>query len=107
MKSLRSGTCASTLLPIMRWPADPRTQGVARLQAEKLNESWNTLARGFGHIGGRLDADHRDTHGQEMLKQISVVACNLKHLALRTKTKPGFDHFTVAASMLDPKRRIR
>src|SRR5262245_10850420 len=43
-------------------------KALGALRAEKLNESWNTfLARGFGDIGGRLDADHRDAHGQEML----------------------------------------
>src|SRR6516165_10378082 len=42
-----------------------------------------------------------------MLKQISVVASDLKQLTLRIKTKPDLDHFAIPARMIDPKRRIR
>src|SRR5262249_12377239 len=79
-----------------------------KLQAEKLDESGNILlARRLGHIGGWLDADHRNAQRQEVLKQISVVASDLKHLTLRTKTKPDLYHFAIPARMIDPKRRIR
>src|SRR5258708_1429408 len=41
-----------------------------------------------------------------MLKQISVVTCNLKHLARRIKTKAGPDHFAILPRMLDPSGRV-
>src|SRR5271170_5669595 len=54
-----------------------------KLQAEELDESRNILlACRFGDISGRLDADHRNTQRQEVLKQISIVASDLKHLTL-------------------------
>src|SRR6516165_5584977 len=62
---------------------------LCELQPEKLDEGRNILlAGGFRHIGRRLDAGHGNTQWQEVLKQISVVACDLKYLALRTKIKP-------------------
>src|SRR5258708_32724271 len=53
------------------------------LQAEELNKSgYFLLVRHFGHVGGRFDADHGHTQRQEVLKQISVIASNLKNLTL-------------------------
>src|SRR5262245_25615688 len=57
-------------------------------QAEELNNSgYILLARRFGHIGSWLDPDHRHTQRQKVLKEISVVACDFKHLTLRTEAQ--------------------
>ena len=86
VKSLRSGICASTLLPMMRsarCPSDRRR--CARRQAKEFDERRNILlARSFSDIGGRLDAGHWNTQRQEVLKQISIVARYLEYLTLRT-----------------------
>src|SRR6266446_1030916 len=85
-----------------------RHESLRKLQAEELNESgYILLARRFGHIDGWLDADHRHTQRQEVLKQISVVASDLKHLTLRTEIQPKLDHFTIPAGMFNPKRGVR
>src|SRR5215472_1233308 len=81
---------------------------LCELQAEKLDNSRNILPpRGFRHIGGRLNANYGNTQWQEVLKQITVVACDLEYLALRTKIEPGLHHFAIPARMLDPGGRVR
>src|SRR5271163_4258737 len=83
-------------------------QSSRELQAEELNQSGNIfLARDCGHIGGGLNADDGDAERQKVLKQVSVVAGDLKHLAARIKSKSGFCHLAIAARMLDPGCRIR
>ena len=83
-------------------------QALRELQAEEFDQRRNILlARHFGDIGGRLDADDGNTQRQKMLKQISVVARDLEDLAFRAETKPGLDHFAILARMLDPRGRIR
>ena len=78
------------------------------LQAEEFDKRRNIfLLRHCCDVGGRFDADHGNAQRQKVLKQISVVACDLIHLTLRTEMKPGRNHFTVPARVLDPRRRVR
>src|ERR1700724_350704 len=54
-----------------------------KLQAEELDQGGNALpAGGLGHVGGRFDARHRHAERQEMLQQISIVACDLEYPAV-------------------------
>src|SRR5262249_26253953 len=60
-----------------------RYELLRKLRAEERDESRNILlACRFRNISGRLDADHRNIQRQEVLKQISIVARDLKHLTL-------------------------
>src|SRR5690242_591633 len=89
-------------------PPPLRHKAPREIEPEELDQCRNIPAAGsFRHIGGGLDAQHRYAVRQEMLKQISVVACDLDHLAARTKAKAADDHLAVSTRMLDPGGRIR
>ena len=107
-KSLRSGTCASTLLPMMRSARLPSaTSRSARLVPKNSTRVGTfALARGLGHVGGRLDAEHRHAQRQEVLQQIAVVAGKLDDEAVRPEPQPILDHVAVGARVLDPARRV-
>ena len=78
-KSLRSGTCASTLLPMMRSARLPSATSRSASVVPKNSTSVGTSlpARDLGDVGGRLDAEHRHAERQEVLQQIAVVAGEL------------------------------
>ena len=86
-KSLRSGTCASTLLPMIRSARLPSaTSRSASVGAEELHQRRHVApAGGLGHVGGRLDAQHRHAQRQEVLQQVAVVAGELDDEAVRAR----------------------
>ena len=44
-------------------------EALGQCGAEELHQRGNiAAARGFGHVGGRLDAEHGHAQGQEMLQ---------------------------------------
>ena len=86
-KSLRSGTWASTLLPMMRSACLPSaTSSVGEPRAEEVDPGRDALLdRDLGDVGGRLDAEHGHAERQEMLQQIAVVAGELDDQAVGAK----------------------
>ena len=77
-------------------------------QAEEVDKRRNILLlRHCCNVGGRFDADHGNAQRQKVLKQVSVVACDLIHPTCRTEMKPGRNHFAVPARVLDPRCRVR
>ena len=90
-KSLRSGTWARTLLPRMRSARLPSPPAAFRKAAPKKSTrvgmpfSIATLS----HIRGRLDTQHGDTQGREMLQQIAVIAGQLDREATGAQSEPA------------------
>ena len=83
-KSLRSGTCASTLLPRSR--SAHRALGIASSRAVLAKEPHGVgmpfSTGGLCDVGRRLDAEARETLALEMLQQIAVVAGDLHDLGV-------------------------
>ena len=67
----------------------PRRDAARDLVRKTRPVSEHSSPRRLGDVGGRLDSQNRNTQRQKVLKQISVVAGDLKDLALRPKTKPS------------------
>ena len=96
-KSLRSGTCASTLLPAMRsacLPSRDELRGEPR--AEEVHPGRDALVdRDLGDVGCRLDAEHGHAERQKVLQQIAVVAGELDDQAVGAKPEARRDHLAV------------
>ena len=75
-KSFRSGTWASTLLPISR-SAALRATGLGGLLAEEPDTRRHALSIATRPRSGRLDTEHRDALRDEVLQQVAVVAGEL------------------------------
>ena len=103
-KSLRSGTCASTLLPTMRSALRPSaTSSAASRVAEEVDPRRNALVdRHLGDVGGRLDAEHGNAERQKVLKQVAVVARELDDQAVRAETEARRDHLAIGLGVRDP-----
>ena len=82
-KSFRSGTWASTLLRDDQIGAPVLGDDLLRHRAaEERDLRRNALAdRHVGHVGGRLDAEHRDAARHEIAQQVAIVAGELDHRA--------------------------
>ena len=66
-----------------------RFQTLGEFQAKEFNEGWNIfLSRNFGDISGRLDTRNGDAQWEEMLKQISIIACNFENLTVCVEIEP-------------------
>ena len=63
--------------------------------------------RDLGDVGRRLDAEHRDARGDEVLQQVAVVARHLGHQAVRPEAELVDHRVGVAAGVLDPGVRVR
>ncbi len=90
-KSLRSGTCASTLLPTIRSarrPSATQRLGQRRRRRTRPASRCPCAMRDPGDVGRRLDAEHRDAERQEVLQQVAVVARELDHEAVRPEPEP-------------------
>ena len=101
---LRSGTCASTLLPTTRSAARPSARSSHGDHGLK-NECPGAHAlrvRHFRHVLGRLDAEDGDALCDEVLEQVAVVAAELDHEAVRVQLEPGADRVGVGARMAEP-----
>ena len=108
-KSLRSGTCASTLLPMIRSARLPSaTSRSASAAPEELDPRRDARLRAASaHVGGRLDAQHRHAQRQEMLQQVAVVAGELDDEAVaRPSRSRSLIMSAVAPRVLDPARRV-
>ena len=84
-KSLRSGTCASTLLPSSRSArralvAEPRRQ--SRCRRTRPSVGMPALLRRRRDVRRRLDAEHGHRALDEVLEEVAVVAGDLDDLAV-------------------------
>ena len=75
--------------------------------AHEAHRRRDTLADGhLGDVGGRLDPQHRDAGGDEVLEQVAVVAGDFHHAAVRAQLEAIRGHHGVTARMFDPARRV-
>ena len=108
-KSLRSGTCASTLLPMMRSARLPSaTSSVGqRLRRRNRPASGMPLSTAtLRDVGRRLDAEDGHAERQEVLQQVAVVAGQLDDEAVGPESEPLRDHLAVGLGVRDPGGRV-
>ena len=73
------------------------------LGAEELDLRPDAPGAGrLGHVRGRLDAEHRDALGLEVLEQVAVVARHLGDQAVRGQTQPLDHRLRVALRVRHP-----
>ena len=108
-KSLRSGTCASTLLPSSRsaWPRSRRALAAVSTPKNSTSVGIALLDGDLGDVGGRLDAEHGHAALDEVLQQVAVVAGDLDDLAERVRARTARSSLGVALGVLEPARRVR
>ena len=100
---LMSGTWASTLLAIMKSADRSRARSSRAVSTpKKRTYGARRSARGFSHVLGWIDAQHRDAERQEMLEEIAVIAGDLDHLACRTQMEPFAGDVDVTARLVEP-----
>ena len=116
-KSLRSGTCASTLLPTIRSACaalgDAAPRRARRRRTRPGSERPCRCATSATLAAGSMPSTGH-AERQEMLQQIAVVARQLDHEAVRPEPEPLRDHLAVAPGRARPSwssrtrsRRIR
>src|SRR4051794_16979202 len=88
-------------------PAPLGDETSSQIEAEECDERRNILGtRRLGDIGGGLDAGNRNAEGQKVLKQVSIIAGDLKDLAIGPKAEPLLNYVAVLARMLYPGGRV-
>ena len=106
-KSLRSGTCASTLFATNRSAVTPSFARRGReLETEELDEGVDTafdcllrdIRRGF-------DAEHRNAKLEEVLQEVPVVARDFDHLRLVAEAESIDDQVDVPSRVIEPRIR--
>ena len=71
-------------------------QGPRQMLAEELDQGRNAdLLRRGGDGIGRIDAEHRHAHGDEILQQIAVVAGKFDHQAVGVEREAPARHVAV------------
>ena len=106
VKSLISGTCAKTLLATTR-SACPRraTMSSAVSRPKKRTSVGTPLPGALGDVGGGLDAQARDAHGDKIAQQVAVVGGHLHHETVG-RERQATRHFQgEAACVVEPARR--
>src|SRR3712207_8290458 len=61
---------------------------------------------GLGHVGGGLDAEHRDALLYEILQQVAVVTRDLDHLD-RKSTRLNSSHANISYAVFCLKKKIK
>src|SRR5215831_3398651 len=71
---------------------------------EESNFRWDAaLNRCFGHICGWLDSQYRNPSLDKILKQISIVACNLHNPAVVAQFEPVSGDLGICPGVLQPR----
>ena len=71
-------------------PQAPAHQIARRVGAEEPSLGAHSVSDGhFGDVGRRLDAEHRNAEGDEVLQQVPVVARDLDHQVVGTQAGVG------------------
>ena len=108
-KSFRSGTCASTLLPTTRSALPPsRGEPLAPVRTPKNSTSVGTPRSSAprGDVRGRVDPEHGNPFGEEVLQQVAVVGGELDDEALVRRARDGRSSSRRSAGVLDPGVRV-
>ena len=78
-------------------------QPAGQLLAEELGQGGDPSFGGhLGHVAGRLDPEHRDPPGDEVLQQVAVVAGQLDDQALGAQPEPLGGQVGVVAGVAHP-----
>ena len=80
----------------------------AGVGAEELYLGTDAAGAGrLGHVRGRLDAEHRDARGLEVLQQITIVAGDLGDQAVAGQAEPTDHRLRVSLRMRHPGVGVR
>ena len=80
----------------------------AGLGAQELDDGPDAPgASRLGDIRGRLDAQHRDVPGEEMLQQVTVITCHLGDQAAGMEAQPADHCLGVPPGMRHPRVGVR
>jgi hypothetical protein len=83
-----------------------RANSSASLVPKKSMHVDTLLNRGRRDIGGRLDAQRGHAKRDEMLQQVSIVACKFHDQAVAIQIQSLLDHFAIRLRVRHPGRRI-